>query len=95
MVRLEVIMRRIVLIALLGSYFGAFAYSGIAPQYALAMSYGTQRELAASTPFVEHGVKAIENTAGIPWPSINIPDLSFLWKQQKSNQKKDIYDRGQ
>jgi O-antigen ligase len=95
MVRLEVIMRRIVLIVLLGSYFGAFAYSGIAPQYALAMSYGAQREMAVSTPFANYAVKATQNTVGIPWPSINIPDLSFLWKQQKSNQKKDIYDRGQ
>ena len=88
-------MRRIVLIFLLGSYFGAFAYSGIAPQYALAMSYGTQREIAVSTPFANHIVKAPENSVGIPWPSINIPDLSCLWKQQRSNQKKDIYDRGQ
>jgi len=27
-----------------------------------------------------------------PWP---IPDFSFLWKQQRSSQKKDAYDRGQ
>ena len=27
-----------------------------------------------------------------PWP---LPDFSFLWKQQRSSQKKDVYDRGQ
>ncbi len=39
--------------------------------------------------------KRFQSSLSIPWPSISLPDFSFLWKQRHSSQKKDLYDRGQ
>jgi len=116
-------MRRIFLIFLLELYFGAFAYSSIAPHHAQADPYSTNRRIVTaalvkktdtqnnnkqttiiliatqSTTFfaqdIQQEEQATQNSLRLPWPSINIPDLSFLWKQQRSDQQKDIYDRGQ
>lgn len=115
-------MRRILLIFLLGLYFGVFASSSIAPHHALADPYSTNRRIIAaalaktatqntnkqaaiiliatqsttlSTQYIQQEEQATQNSLKIPWPSINIPDLSFLWRQQRSDQQKDIYDRGQ
>ena len=43
----------------------------------------------------EHGGKSFQHSLTIPWPLIKTIDLSYLWKQQRDNQKKDIYDYGQ
>ncbi len=46
-------------------------------------------------PFEGQGEKRPRTSSGIPWPSINFPDFSFLWKQEHGDQKKNMYDRGQ
>ncbi len=38
--------------------------------------------------------KQFQSSSGIPWP-LSLPDFSFLWTQQHSNQQKDKYERGQ
>lgn len=91
-------MRRIFLIALLGSCFGAYIYFGIAPQHTFAAHYSTEKTtviVTALTKQSKQNKQSEQQASGFPWPSLKFPDISFLWKQQGNSQKKDMYDRGQ
>ena len=56
------------------------------------MDYPPAKIYAQPESLVE---KRFQNSLGISWPSISLPDFSFLWTQQHSNRPKNIYDRGQ
>jgi hypothetical protein len=40
-------------------------------------------------------MKRFQSSLSTPWPSIHLPDFSFLWKQEHGDQRKNPYDRGQ